>query len=746
MGNARRFKTHSLHHAVLAAWAMLGAVAPAMADQPVDLGAVGTTGTAAVSQKNDRDSAVYQAPGSMSINATEPVFDINQHYVEENTYAGSNYTDIISILPSVVSVDPNGPGMMETQSLTIRGFQDGQYSVTFDGIPWGDSNDFTHHSTSYFMAQDIGNVAVDMGPGDASNIGYATFGGTVAVHSKDPTNTPATSIFGSTGSWNTHLLGAQFDTGNLQNYGDGKGFISYKSFSTDGYLTNSTQRRENLFMKFQKVVADDSLLTFVAMGNRLFQNVPYGATLGQMAQYGQNYGLSSNPASQAFYGYNYDQITSDFEYLGLKTHFGDVQLDNKVYTYAYYHNGYNGLNPTFDTYLGTGNPAGLPQTGTVVGGVAYPNDVPGQAMTMNYRSVGDIARFSQKLGQGTFDYGAWFDYQTNNRSQIETDWTQNQAFNTANQVNGSTGMLAYTDRLMQDTLTTFQPYAQYEWKLQDNWVVTPGLKYSYFRRGFDSAVQQGSGVPYNGSQSWEKLLPALTTNYKISPVWSVYAEAAEGFMAPNMNLFFKGNPQTGALKPQSTTNYQVGTVWTTKDLNVSADIYRIDFTNKITSYACGIFTCFNNIGGVRYEGGEAQATWMFVKGWGLYGNLGINNYSTSDGSILPYTPHTTAALGTIYENARWYASLIAKEVGERNSGTGNGTIPFGSYTVTDLNVSYKVDTGWSWAKQAKLGLQVNNLFNRNDIYATFGATDQNGNPAFFTLPERYVQANFALVF
>lgn len=718
-----------------------------MAETATDIGSVGASGGGDVAASvTGKGSATYQSPSSMSIDTTEPVFNISQHYVEENASAGSNYSDIISFLPSVTSVDPNGPGMMETQSLTLRGFQDGQYNVTFDGIPWGDSNDFTHHSTSYFMAQDIGGVAVDLGPGDASNIGYSTFGGTIAINSKNPMNTAGTTAFGSFGSWNTRLLGVQFDTGNMQNYGDAKGYVSYKSFATDGYLTNSAQRRQNLFMKFQKVVGEDSLLTFVAMGNKLNQNVPYGATFQQMAQFGQNYGLSSDPNSQAFSGYNYDNITSDFEYVGLKTHFGELQLDNKLYTYAYYHNGYNGLNPGYGTYPGTGNPAGLPQTGTVVGGVAYPNDIPGQAMTMNYRSVGDLLRMSEALGRGQLDFGAWLDYQTNNRSQIETDWTLNQAYNTANQVSGPSGMLAYTDRLMQDTLTTLQPYVQYEWKVADNWVVTPGLKYSYFKRSFNSAVQQGTGAPDNSSESWSKLLPALTTNYKWSNNWSFYAEYAEGFMAPNMNLFYKNNAQTSTLQPQSTKNYQVGTVWASHDLTLSADVYRIDFTNKINSYGCGIFTCFNNVGGVKYDGGELQGSWMLVKGFSLYGNLGINNYSTSDGSILQYTPHTTAALGAIYENSKWYASLIAKEVGERNSGAGNGNIPFGSYTITDLNVSYKVDTGWNWAKQAKLGLQVNNLFNRNDIYATYGATDQNNNPLYFGLPERYVQANFAFTF
>ncbi|WP_297478465.1 TonB-dependent receptor plug domain-containing protein [Ferrovum sp.] len=173
---------------------------PALADsQAMDLGTVSATGGGGDSSTpsvTGKGTATYEAPGSMSINATEPVFNINQHYIEENAAPGANYSDIISILPSVTSVDPNGPGGMENQALTLRGFQDGQYNVTFDGIPWGDSNDFTHHTTSYFMEQDLAGVKVDLGPGDASNIGYSTFGGTIALSSKLPQNQTGTSIFG----------------------------------------------------------------------------------------------------------------------------------------------------------------------------------------------------------------------------------------------------------------------------------------------------------------------------------------------------------------------------------------------------------------------------------------------------------------------------------------------------------------------------------------------------------------------
>lgn len=731
---ATKFKTRGVYRAVISACALLGAAAPVFAEQPVDLGAVGTTGTGVVTAAENPASAIYQAPTQASLTATQPQSIINQHYIQENASAGSNYTDIISIAPSVVSIDPNGPGMMETQSLTIRGFQDGQYNVTFDGIPWGDSNDFTHHSTSYFMAQDIGNIVVDRGPGDASNIGNATFGGTIAVSSKDPSSLAGITGFGSFGSWNTRLIGAEFDSGPMQNYGDAKAYISYKGFTSDGYLTDSAQRRQNLFFKIEKALADDMMLTVVAMGNKLHQNVPYGSTLAQIQQYGHNYGLSSDPTSQDFYGYNYDNITSDFEYVGLKTHLGSWTVDNKLYTYAYFHDGFATNTPG----------AGAAANGTVVAGVTLPNDVPGNKMNMNYRSVGDLLRLSEPLGPGQLDLGAWVDYQMNNRMLQNIDWTLGGAPNTAAS-NGDNGSVF--DRQMNDTLTTIQPYAQYNWKATDAWTVTPGVKLASFKRAIDATVLQGTLQPFNGSQTWTKALPALTTRYALSSSWSVYGQYAEGFQAPNMNVFYKANSQPNTLSPEQTKNYQVGTTWATQELTLGADLYKIDFNNLIAPYICnGIYTCFRNVGGVSYNGGELEGTWYLGRGASLYGNYGVNNYSTSDGSVLPNTPRTTAAAGIIYQMGGLYGSLIAKEVGSRyataQDAAGNN-IPLGAYTITNLAMSYKLDPSRWLGKNTRIGLQVNNLFNRNDLYGAF-ANDQNGAPMFFAIPERSYQMSLSV--
>ncbi|MBU6468121.1 MAG: TonB-dependent receptor, partial [Betaproteobacteria bacterium] len=472
-----------------------------------------------------------------------------------------------------MSVDPNGAGGQETQNISIRGFQDGQFNVTFDGIPIGDTNDFTHHSTSFFMNQDIKGLVVDRGPGDASNIGYATFGGTVAVSTVDPSQNAGVTPFGSFGTWNTKLAGVQFDTGNLQKYGDAKAYFSYKNFSTDGFLTNSGQNRQNLFVKFDKPLSDYTTVTFVATTNKVHQNVSYGATLGAIAQNGLNYGLSNDPNTQNFYGYNIDNIQTDIEYLGIKSRIGEWNIDNKTYTYAYYHQGLNG---------GPGGGAyseypyySLNGGATLNNGTQLPNDITGNLLNNNYRSWGDILRLSKNYKTGELDTGIWIDRQSNDKTLTEVDWSQNGAFN-YNFNSYSNASLNYADTLGNETITTIQPYLQYKYNVNSNWQVTPGVKYSSFNRDTNFPVLNGNYPGNISNATYTRFLKNLSTRYLINQNWSVYGDYSEGFLAPKLQLLQTSPPTNpGTINPERTENYQVGTTWKDRNNMLGFDVYKI---------------------------------------------------------------------------------------------------------------------------------------------------------------------------
>lgn len=709
-----RFRQKPLAHIVLASLCATAAqVSHAQASG--DLGAVQSTATSNSSGGGSTpvnpQSAPAQAPTQGSLTADEPQSIISRHYIQNSTAPTANYSDIVQIAPSVNSVNPNGAGLMESQSLSIRGFQDGQFNVTFDGIPFGDSNDFTHHSTSFFTSQNIGGITVDRGPGDASQIGFATFGGTIAVQSREPSMTPSVSLLGSYGSFDTWLTGAEFNTGDMQQWGDARAMVGYSHTSSDGYLTNASQRRDNVFFKLEKPIGDDTLVTVYANYNRIHQDVSLGATAAQIHQFGPNFGLSNDPTSQSYSGYNFDRINTDMEYIDVQTRIAEWKIENKLYTYGYYHDGFNGMDPNGET-----------PNGTSFG----PNNVPGQQMANNYRAFGDIATAERKIGPGTLQFGGWLTHQSNFRDNMNVDDSLNFALQTLN----------FT---MHDTLLTFEPYVQYAWELPFGLTLTPGLKYVSFNRSIDAPVDQGSGVPVNYSHTWTKVLPSVMLHEQINSNWSAYAQFAQGFLAPNLNVFYVANPSGSSQpNPEQTNNYQIGTTYKSKRLTVSADLYYIDFLNAITSRTVGGNTTFSNAGGAVYKGLESEATFYAGLGFSLYGNLTFNSAKQkSTGDWMPNAPQSTAALGLLYERGPLNGSLITKFVGHQFGSTGDQQ-PIGGFTVTNFATSYTVKNLAPWLHNTRVGLEVDNIFNRTSINALAGFTAADNTPLYWTIPGRAI--------
>jgi iron complex outermembrane receptor protein len=708
-----------------------------------------------VTAESIKDTKALPSEGSLV--ATQPQSIIGAAFFQNNDSPEANYTDIIKFAPSVWTVDPNGPGLMENLGTSIRGFQDGQFNVTLDGIPWGDSNDFTHHSTSYFMSQDMSNVIVDRGPGNAATIGDATFGGTVYMQSEDPKRTAGLSALLSYGSFDTQIYGLRGDTGVLDHWGDARAFLSVKYMTSQGYLSNANLERSNEFLKVVQPIGDTTSLTLVSNLNRLRQNPPVGATPNQLRDFGTNYAYNTNPNSQGFYGYNLDRITTDYEYLGLNSKFGGWVIDNKVYTYAYFHDGYNGLDvggvlANGRTDVGD-NPNG---TFLTPGGAFQPNDVPGQQLTNNYRSVGDILRLSADLGPGVLQFGGWFDHQTNFRRLVEVDFSDQLAYNYDLSVpTGGLPQATFTDRLQHNQLFTRQAYAQYIWHIIPDLDLTAGDKYVNFERVIVSPVNQGTELPLDYSTSWTRNLPSADLHYLIAQNWSVYAQYAKGFLAPNLNVLYVPNPALNDVKPESTTNVQLGTTYSTTRFNVSVDAYEINFANQISAHDVippnggSAVKTFYNLGATKYKGVEAEGSVLIAWGFSVYANASYNSARLqTDQSWVPNTPNRTAAIGLLYNQGPLQASLMDKYVGVRYGDSGD-TYRFGGYSTADAAINYVLGD-FGNLKAAKIGVTLQNLTDRKSIYFlngyTNGATPAgyvNGNPLFFTIPGRSVQVTLS---
>jgi iron complex outermembrane receptor protein len=665
-----------------------------------------------------QNDATDVAPGSTPLDAVQPMTMVSQDFIQRNLPLSGNYDEAIKFTPSVFNTAPNGPGLAESQNISIRGFQDGQFNETFDGIPWGDSNDFTHHSTSYFMSHDLGEISVDRGPGTAATIGNATFGGTVAILSKAPDEHMSVNPYLSYGSFDTFNFGAEFNSGTLST--GTRVLLDAQGLTSDGYLTHMGQKRQNIYAKAVQPIGDDTTLTAVAMYNHVHQNISLGATKAEIAEFGPNYALSNNPDSQNYYKYNADFIKTDFEYLDLASHLGGGwSLDAKAYTYAYYHTGLNGEDPN-----------GEFPNGTSLGA----NDVPGQLLTNDYRSIGTIVRLTKEFQFGDLQTGIWYDHQYSKRGLFEVDMSQGRALN----LDPDTGATNAADRKLTQILQTVQPYLQFDLKPFDGLTVTGGFRYSYFDRNVNADVNVKTGSAQSYDNDFGSFLPSFEARYMIRSNWSVYGQVAKGFLAPNENFFNFSAPNTTNLNPQTTWNYQVGTSFKAHRFSLSLDGYIIDFSNLITGTTVGGQTIFTNLGGVTYRGIEAEGTYLLGHGLSLYANGSLNSAKDqTDHFWVQNAPKATAAGGLIYDKSGLYASLLAKWIGPRY-GTGGNQEHLSPFATLDLSLGYDLDRIAPVLKGARLKLTIDNLTNVTKIINYAGSTVQDGTSLYWTQPGRSV--------
>ena len=87
-----------------------------------------------------KGKAADAAPVKSSLMATEPEAVITRKFIEESAPRVGDYTTTAILAPSMSTTpNPNGPGATDGAKISLRGFADGQFNVTYDGIAWGDT-------------------------------------------------------------------------------------------------------------------------------------------------------------------------------------------------------------------------------------------------------------------------------------------------------------------------------------------------------------------------------------------------------------------------------------------------------------------------------------------------------------------------------------------------------------------------------------------------------------------------------
>jgi iron complex outermembrane recepter protein len=733
-----------LHRGLLFGTAVMAILSDgALGQQPVDIGTVKATGghidpaPGTAFPAPAAGTPAYIAPSRAPLEASQPTSVVGSDFINKSTIPAQNYDELVKFTPSLMNIQPAGPVSQQNYGESIRGFQYNQINTTFDGIliP-GTTSNFAPESATYFTSHALGSVNVERGPGMASQIGYATFGGTIALLSKRPSNMPSFNPYATFGSFDQRLFGIEGDTGLRPEIGGGRGFIDLSRLTTQSSLSGVTTDRSNGLVKWEQPVGTSTTITFVGMLNHSYGHTAYGSTIPQITTLGRSYGLNNDPTSQANAGYNDDVYNTDFEYVRVRSDLGSgIGIDQTVYTASYFRSGTQGADPngTTPNLRGTIFINNQP--------IQVTNDVPGLTKHNDFRDWGSITRATYDTLYGQLRLGLWFDYIANGVYRSRIDFSRgNQVYTT--QLNGNP-----YNQLYHTELTTVQPYLEFAWKPVPNLTIVPGVKFSSVTRDLDAVVLSGAPLGKT-SHTWSDVLPAVDAHYAIRPDWMVYAQVAKGFLAPPLSTLQSTSP--GTVTPQTTINYQIGTVWQTERATLAGDGYYIPFQNFITSQTTANGTLFSNQGGALYKGLELEGTVRVVNGLSIYANGTLNSATFDNGQPIFQAPQRTAALGPIVDltgvlrpDDNAHATVLWKEVGKQygqNVNTPNGPVaqfPIKSYGDLDAAVSYTLPI----LNNRKINVDLNlyNIFNNRSLIGLAGTTVGTPSlPLYWTNPGRSV--------
>lgn len=696
------------------------------------------------------------APAKASLATTQPQTIINRSYMEDSVAATSDYVTLLAIVPSLTGLSINGPGLSDGNvKNTLRGMPDGNFGISYDGIPFGDTNGPTHHSESYFPGSTIGSALVDRGPGNAGTIGASTYGGTINLFSEALSDDFHARQAATYGSWNTWNVNTNVQSGNLNVLGKNtRILVNFQDTGSSGYLTLQTTHHDNELVKIETDIAPNWTLTLFANRNWLGQivNDANGATPAQVVTYGKQFALqNTNPNLPTYDRYNPEHKTTDMDYVRLR---GDitskVHLDEEAYTYAYIN---KSVSTTNITQTMANITAGTFQSpGTKVAGVSYPTHIPGYTKLNAYRVWGNTLRLAvdYELGSvtGQVRTGLWTEWAATERERYYFDATMcngcdafgleksgiyaDQGTKSGTVFNGVPGVGYFEHTGWRQ----YEPFLELEIHPIEDLTVTPGIKYVEWEHTINpNSLIKGkpptiysATTPMNPSSfTTTRTLPFATVNYKILSNWSVYAQYANGMYVPDITSFEVNTPILTFPKPQTTTNYQFGTVYYADHFSMDADVYYIVSNNTIQQDKCSNLTppgpaadtCNFNAGTVFYKGIEGEATYAFdelVDGLAAFANGSLNSakahtnpYDNTSAQVqLQNAPYWTAAAGIIYKSHGFKLSLIDKLTGQQSmdkpskrlADAGFYRLPAynmmdftGSYDLGDLGAGVDVEIG-----------------------------------------------------
>jgi iron complex outermembrane receptor protein len=707
------------------------------------------------------------------LDTESPRTEITSQYIKEYTSPTTDFADVLQMAPGVVTYATNGIGNGQSKDW-FRAFADGAFTTTWDGVPFQDSNDPTHHSWAYVPAPAISYVDFDRSPGTASDVGPTNFAGSVHLFSPKMGDAMTFKLSESYGSFNTNQILGEFNSG-LFFHNKANFWFEGHHNSSDGYQTFNDQQRTAGTAKFNYKFSDKTYFTVVGTVVIVDSNTPDSdPTRQQIADHGLNYIMDGNQFNadgtyNSMYYQNYVyHVPTNFEVITYGTEFGHGwRFETKPYTYSYSNHQHLQKDQSQDSL----HEVAVSATSAV-------------DKLNQYNRGGDITTLSQASKYGVFRVGAWYEYTTTHRFQQNADprtWVDSPLLK----------QLRFNESFITNSA---QPYIEYQLVAIPRWTITAGVKSALYTMdltqlpdgkvvgnlGCTSLTIAGcSGISAQHSAYYNNILPSVAANYRITNIWSAYAQFGRGSEIPPSAVFDVTGAQVAVTpKPTVATTFQGGTVLKLNRMSLDVDAYHIHYGNPYGSYRVTDPTSPDFGNSFYYATPPSNTTGFEVEGnvyashglsFNFTGTAGRAQYEASaaqtlpTGAVVAATPVQAVALaakytvsaGVTYIDKMWEAGFFNKQIGPRlvDNGAVHQATELDSFWTNNLFLNFNLPNANRF-NGSKIKLSFNNLFDFHDVVGLapgVAATASNpyvvsGSDQLQLLPGRSVSITFQMGF
>jgi iron complex outermembrane receptor protein len=717
--------------------------------------------------------AAVTAPSGNTLDAVAAKTEVTSDFIKNFMSPVADYAEYVNYAPGTFSLNPNGIGLGQGKTY-YRSFPDGDYTMTFDGIPFEDTNTPTHHSWANFPSGWTDSVDFDRSPGLASTFGPTNFGGSINLKSPPLFPDPSIRATMSYGSWDTRLLQLDADSGFFGKGRRNSFLMDIQQLLSDGYQTNNKQKRDAGYGKYQYRLNDRSAITVYGGLVDIWTNTPNttNPTRAQVAQYGYNALLDSTPylangsPDPYYYGWNTYHVQTDFEYFAYNTDLGKGwTFDTKFYTTRYWNKQFY-------------------QNGSTVTIVPYSSSTPSGVDKLNgYRHAGNEAILTGQTRWGVFRTGIWYDWSYTDRYQIPSNIVTQQDTLVGN----------FHEHFVT---TSTQPFAEFEWHTAPKLNITVGVKDANYGIALNQYQDNGKTVGCLGgteinkgtvnvnciggaqfvshSANYNNWLPNVAAHYSLTGSWSAYAQWAWGSIIPPSGVFdVAGGVVEVPQKPTLARTYQVGTVMKHRRWTLDLDAYYIHYQNGFDSYIDPVTsdTIWIPTGPSNTRGVEAESHFILGKGFSVYLNGTMGSAKYAEGASYPNgglwvqdTPKNVETAAFFWQHANCDLGLVDKRVGTLYNDNGsitykingvplsypaNQAVTINPFNVLNAFANYTIKNG-SFFRGSKIGLAIDNLANSHNIVGVMPATAavpgalyvQSPNDLLNILPGRSIMVTF----